>query len=90
MTIDSIIEHIGTPVGVAVILAYGMKKMYDHFQKEQSELKDIINNKDRLIEEINEKHSNKIEELVSNNIEINTLINENIKSFRDYIEKKFD
>jgi hypothetical protein len=90
MTFENIIEYIGTPVGVAVVLGYGMKKMYDHFKKESEELKNIIEKKDELIEQLNEKHITKIEELVSNNIEINTLINENIRSFKAYIEKKLD
>jgi len=89
MTIESIIEYIGTPVGMAVVLAYGMKQMYKYFKDENDALKEVIKEKDQLIEEMNKTHSTKIEELVSNNIEINTLVNENIKSIRDYISEKY-
>jgi hypothetical protein len=90
MTFESIIEYIGTPVGVAVVLGYGMKKMYDHFKQESDELKLIIQQKDEVIVRLNEKHISKIEELVKNNIEVNTLINENIRNFKAYLEKKLD
>lgn len=90
MTLETVIEYIGTPVGVSVILAYGAKLMYKHFTAEVNELKEQIKDKDRLIEEMNKAHSSKIEELVSNNIEINTLVNENIKSIRDSIQEKYN
>jgi hypothetical protein len=89
MTLESIIEYIGTPVGMAVVLAYGMKQMYKYFKDENDALKEVIKQKDQLIEDMNKSHSTKIEELVSNNIEINTLVNENIKSIRDYIQEKY-
>jgi len=90
MTIETALEYIGTPVGVAGVLGYGMYQMKNYFTKEVDELKKVINQKDQLIEELNKKHSDKIEELVSNNIEINTLINENIKSLTDHIKKKLN
>ena len=89
MTLETIIEYIGTPIGVAVVLAYGAKIMYKHFTGEANDLKEVIKQKDQLIEDLNKAHSAKIEELVSNNIEINTLVNENIKSIRDYIQEKY-
>lgn len=87
MAIENVIEYIGTPIGLAVVLAYGMKKMYEHFNEQLTHKDAIIQAKDDLINQMNKDYTNQISDMIQNNVEINTKINETIKHFKDVIEK---
>lgn len=87
MALESVIEYIGTPIGVTVLLSYGINKMYKHFKDENKQLKDTIKEKDTLIEQINKEHLANVTEMIENNTKINTEINEAIRNFQNYINK---
>lgn len=87
MDLTNVIEYIGTPIGLAVVLAYGMKKMYEHFNEQLNHKDAIIQSKDELINQMNKDYTNQISDMIQNNVEINTKINETIKHFKDVIEK---